>query len=184
MFDPDNVLSPLASVSLTSGTSSAITGILGNTADSAMRNLLGAKPCPSGAGGGQGSGDVNNDPCGSGNNALLNAIADLGMALAGPSIAEAGKFIGSGLDTGIGTISSTLGDGIGLTTNTIGGALGMEPDSSGQAIISSSLGAGVVSVTTGQSTTASSTNILTSAAATASNENTTDYFSSVKSAVI
>jgi len=184
MFDLDNVLSPLASVSLTSGTSSAITGILGNTADSAMSNLLGSEPCPSGAGGGQGSGDANNDPCGSGNNALLNAVADLGMSLAGPSISETGNFIGSGLDKGIGTISSTLGDGIGATTNAIGGALGMEPDSSGQAIISSSLGAGVVSATTGQNATDSGTNILTSAAVTASNENTTDYFSSVKSAVV
>lgn len=137
-LSPDMLLNSAGGFS----TGTALTDALGGGVQGAMKGLLGLDPnCPGGAGGGGGGGGGDNDPCGKGSNPLAEAALGLGMALAGPSIAEAGAFLGEGLDSGLGAASSFLGDGITTSAGALGDVFGASDATKG--LMSNALGSGV-----------------------------------------
>lgn len=146
-------------------TSNMATDLLGGSISGALAGAMGIDDCPGGAGGGSSSSSSSNDPCGGSDNELKKAVLGLGMALAGPSIAEAGNMIGGALDSELGTASSFLGDGIASGVD----ALGMSPENS--SIMTGALGAGVGGVIGGASGTESATAALNSGAVNISNKN-------------
>lgn len=137
------------------------TNLLGGAASGAMRGLLGmdTTPCPPGAskGGNNGPGS-GNDPCGRNDNPLKSALLGLGMAAAGPAIAQAGAALGGFMDTGMGALSNAIGSGMSAATSGIAGSTGLNPS-----IVSGSLGAGVSAVAGGASGSGSTIAALTGA---------------------
>ena len=126
-------------------TSGAIAGALGGGVEGIGRNLLGMDPkkeCPSGSGSSGGSSSGDNDPCGQNDDPLKAAALGLGMALLGPTIAEAGSMLGGALDSGLGAVSGAIGGAIAATSADIGGAIGLDPKGAGQSLMNSAIGAG------------------------------------------
>lgn len=123
----------------------AIAGALGGGIEGIGRNLLGMDPkveCPSGGASVGGAAGGDNDPCGQNDDPLKAAALGLGMALLGPTIAEAGSMLGGAMDEGLGAVTGAVGGALAATSAGIGGAIGLDPKGPGQSLMNSAIGAG------------------------------------------
>lgn len=159
-------------------TGDAATVLLGGSVAGALGDALGLEQCPGGTSGSSSSSSAN-DACGKDNNPLAQAALGLGMALAGPAIAEAGSMIGGALDEGLNGTVGFLGDGI-----TAGvGALGMSEENT--SMVSDAIGVGAGSAIGGNNGEQSGANALASLGGAVADKNSektsSNYLSNVKS---
>ena len=167
-------------------TAGAITGALGGGAEGIGRNLLGMNPkkeCPDGNGNGGGASSGDNDPCGQNDDPLKAAALGLGMALLGPTIADAGSMLGGAMDSGLGAISNAIGSSIAATSADIGGAIGLDPKGAGQSLMNSAIGAGAAVGIGGGNATDAGVGALNAMATTATKTSTSLLTSGKKTAI-
>lgn len=136
-----DLLSPAGSFSMTGVAQDALMG----GSEDVMRNLLGMDPkveCPAGTNSGGDGMNGDNDPCGQNDDPLKGALLGLGMALAGPTIMDAGAMLGGAMDSGLGAVTAGIGGAIAGTAAGLGGMVGLDPDGPGQALMNGAIGAG------------------------------------------